>query len=191
MSKAGILIVEDSFIVAFHLRKTLESEGYEVMGIENSGEAAIAFIEKQRPALVLMDIMLGGRMDGIETTRTIRSRYHLPVIYITALTDKETIQRAKITEPYGYLTKPFEDREVFTVVEMALYKHEIELKLRQSEEKFFSTVRSISDAVIIIDEQYRITYMNPSAEAITGWALPKMSGRALQEIFLLRDSVTE
>lgn len=191
MSKAGILIVEDSFIVAFHLRKTLESEGYEVMGIENSGEAAIAFIEKQRPALVLMDIMLGGRLDGIETTRTIRSRYHLPVIYITALTDKETIQRAKITEPYGYLTKPFEDREVFTVVEMALYKHEIELKLRQSEEKFFSTVRSISDAVIIIDEQYRITYMNPSAEAITGWALPKMSGRALQEIFLLRDSVTE
>lgn len=191
MSKAGILIVEDSFIVAFHLRKTLESEGYEVMGIENSGEAAIAFIEKQRPALVLMDIMLGGRLDGIETTRTIRSRYHLPVIYITALTDKETIQRAKITEPYGYLTKPFEDREVFTVVEMALYKHEIELKLRQSEEKFFSTVRSISDAVIIIDEQYRITYMNPSAEVITGWVLPKMSGRALQEIFLLRDSVTE
>lgn len=191
MSKAGILIVEDSFIVAFHLRKTLESEGYEVMGIESSGEAALAFIETQRPALVLMDIMLGGRLDGIETARTIRSRYNLPVIYITALTDKETIQRAKITEPYGYLTKPFEDREIFTVVEMALYKHEIESKLRQSEEKFFSTVRSISDSVIIIDEQYRIVYMNPSAEAVTGWTLSKTSGKLLYDIFILRDSLTE
>ena len=191
MSKAGILIVEDSFIVAVHLRKTLENEGYEVIGTESSGEGALSFIEKQRPALVLMDIMLNGRLDGIETARTIKARFNLPVVYITALTDKETIQRAKITEPYGYLTKPFEDREIFTVVEMALYKHDIESKLKQSEEKFFSTVRSISDAVIIIDEQYRITYMNPSAEIITGWKLPDTNRKSALDIFALKDSVTE
>src|SRR5437868_6397247 len=105
MAKAGILIVEDSFIVAFHLQKTLESEGYTVVGTEASGESALELLEKKKPDLVLMDIMLSGKLDGIETTRIIRSRYNLPVIYITALTDKETIQRAKITEPYGYLTK--------------------------------------------------------------------------------------
>lgn len=191
MSKAGILIVEDSVIVAVHLRKTLENEGYEVIGTESSGETALVLIEKQRPALVLMDIMLTGRLDGIETARTIKSKYNIPVIYITALTDKETIQRAKITEPYGYLTKPFEDREVFTVVEMALYKHDIESKLRQSEEKFFSTVKSISDAVIVIDEQYNVVYMNPSAEAITGWSLVSMSRKSMFDIFVLKDSVTE
>lgn len=191
MPKAGILIVEDSYIVAIHLQKTLETEGYNVVGIETSGEAALLKVEKQRPALILMDIMLGGKMDGIETARTIKSRYNIPVIYITALTDKETIQRAKITEPYGYLSKPFEDREVFTVIEMALYKHEIESRLKQSEEKFFSTVRSISDAVIIIDEQYRVTYMNPSAETITGWNASEGNRNSIFDIFVLKDSVTE
>ncbi len=145
LSKAGILIVEDSFIVAYHLQTTLESEGFRVLSTQDSGEGALEFIEKQRPDLVLMDIMLNGRMDGIETARIIKLRYNLPIIYITALTDKDTIQRAKITEPYGYLTKPFEDREIFTVIEMALYKHDIETRLRQSEEKHF-TARSISDA---------------------------------------------
>jgi PAS domain S-box-containing protein len=191
MSKAGILIVEDSFIVAFHIQKTLEREGYHVVGAETSGENALALLEKQRPDLVLMDIMLNGKLDGIETARMIKSRYNIPVIYITALTDKETIQRAKITEPFGYLTKPFEDREIFTVIEMALYKHDIDSRLRQSEEKYFSTVRSISDAVIIMDEQYRVVYMNPSAETITGWQLGSAQGKLMFEILHLKDSETE
>jgi PAS domain S-box-containing protein len=193
MAKAGILIVEDSFIVAFHLQKTLESEGYTVIGTEASGEGAVELLEKvkQKPDLVLMDIMLGGKLDGIETTRIIRSKYSLPVIYITALTDKETIQRAKITEPYGYLTKPFEDREIFTVIEMALYKHDIECKLRQSEEKFFSTVRSISDAVIIIDEEFKVVYMNPSAEQTTEWHLSDVQGKFVFNVLRLKDAQTD
>jgi PAS domain S-box-containing protein len=191
MSKASILIVEDSFIVAFHLKKTLESEGYGVVATEASGEDALKLLETQKPDLVLMDIMLSGKLDGIETTRLIRSKYNLPVIYITALTDKETIQRAKITEPFGYLTKPFEDREIFTVIEMALYKHDIESKLRQSEEKYFSTVRSISDAVIIIDEQYNVIYLNPSAEVTTGWVLAEVQNQPIFNVLRLIDSVTE
>jgi PAS domain S-box-containing protein len=191
MSKAGILIVEDSSIVAFHLQKTLEREGYRVVGTEPSGEAALLLVEKNKPDLVLMDIMLNGRMDGIETARTIRSRFTIPVIYITALTDRETIQRAKITEPFGYVTKPFEDREIFTVIEMALYKHEIESKLRQSEEKYFSTVKSISDGVVIIDEQFRLTYMNPSAESIIGWSLSQAQGESVFSVFQLKNQATE
>jgi PAS domain S-box-containing protein len=191
MAKAGILIVEDSFIVAFHLQKTLESEGYTVVGTEASGEGALELLEKQKPDLVLMDIMLNGKLDGIETTRLIRMKYNLPVIYITALTDKETIQRAKITEPFGYLTKPFEDREIFTVIEMALYKHDIECRLRQSEEKFFSTVKSISDSVMIIDDQFKILYMNPSAEQTSGWQLSDMQGKFIFNVLRLKDFLTD
>jgi PAS domain S-box-containing protein len=191
LSKEKILIVEDSFIVAYHLQTTLESEGYHVIGTQASGEDALEFIERQRPDLVLMDIMLAGQLDGIETARIIKTKYSLPVIYITALTDKKTIQRAKVTEPYGYLTKPFEDREIFTVIEMALYKHNIESKLKESEEKYFSTVRSISDAVLVLDQHYQITYLNPSAEIITGWHLGEAQGKTITEVLFLKNPLTD
>ncbi|RAW01008.1 response regulator [Pseudochryseolinea flava] len=186
LSKAGILIVEDSFIVAYHLQTTLESEGYRVLGTEDSGEGALAFLEKNKPDLILMDIMLNGATDGIETARLVKQRYNLPIIYITALSDKDTIQRAKITEPHGYLTKPFEDREIFTVIEMALYKHDIESRLRQSEEQYFSTIRSISDAVVVLDRHFCINYLNPSAEYLTGWTLPKAQGKPILEVMRIR-----
>lgn len=188
--KERILIVEDSFIVAYHLQATLESEGYIVLGTQASGEGALQFMETQQPDLVLMDIMLSGDLDGIETARIIKQKYSLPVIYITALTDKKTIQRAKVTEPYGYLTKPFEDREIFTVIEMALYKHNIESRLKQSEERYFSTVRSISDAVVVIDQSYQISYLNPSAEAISGWPLAEAQGKLLYNVLILQNQET-
>lgn len=191
MPKATILIVEDSYIVAYHLQATLENEGYEVVGKCNSGEAAIQFIENRRPDLVLMDIMLTGQMDGIQAATILKSRFNVPVIYITALTDKDTIGRAKITEPFGYLTKPFEDWEIFTVIEMALYKHEIESRLRQSEEKYFTTVNSISDAVITIDRDYHITFMNPTAIAMTQYALTEAMGKPVTEILNLKDDSTQ
>jgi PAS domain S-box-containing protein len=187
LSKAGILIVEDSFIVAYHLQTTLESEGYRVLGTEDSGEGALAFLEKNKPDLILMDIMLNGTMDGIETARSVKAKYNLPVIYITALSDKDTIQRAKVTEPFGYLTKPFEDREIFTVIEMALYKHDIESRLRQSEEQYFSTIRSISDAVVVLDKHFCISYLNPSAQSLTGWTLPKAQGKPFLEVMMVRN----
>jgi PAS domain S-box-containing protein len=189
-TKAKILIVEDSFIVAVHLQTTLENEGYEVFAKFDSGEAALEFIEKNKPDLILMDIMLTGKLDGIETAGIIKEKFRLPVIYITALTDKDTIQRAKITEPYGYLTKPFEDREIFTVIEMALYKYRIESALRQSEEKYFSTVSSISDAVVVIDRDFKITFINPSACAMVHWVSSEAVGVLVQEVILLKDATT-
>lgn len=191
MSKANIFIVEDSFIVALHLQTTLENEGYRVIGKSDSGEKALAFMEQARPDLVLMDIMLTGQIDGIQTAATIKQKFNLPVIYITALTDPGTIQRAKVTEPYGYLTKPFEDREIFTVIEMALYKHGIESKLRESEEKYFSTVNSIGDAVLVIDRDFQVSFMNPSAEAMTQYTQAEAKGKLIMDIVKLRDEITD
>jgi PAS domain S-box-containing protein len=190
MPKARVLIVEDSLIVAYHLRKTLEVEGYTVLGIESTGEHALQFVQRQLPDIVMMDIMLAGKMDGVEAAMQIRSRYHIPVIFLTALSDKDTIQRAKITEPFGYVTKPFEDREIFTVIEMALYKHGIDTKLRQSEERYLSTVRAISDAVVTVDQNFRISYGNPSALRLLG-ALPELAqGRYIFDVMQLKDSQT-
>jgi signal transduction histidine kinase len=190
MSKASILIVEDSFIVAKHLQQTLEGEGYYVVGTESSGEQALKTIEKRSPDLVLMDIMLTGQLDGVETSRIIKSKFGLPVIYITALSDKETIQRAKITEPFGFITKPFEDRELFTTIEMALYKHSIDTRLKQSEEKYFSTVKSIGDGVILTDANYNVMYMNPSAVKILGVSESDGIGKSVFQVVRLQDSLT-
>lgn len=190
MKKARILIVEDSLIVAIHLRKTLEGEGYAVLGIESTGETAVLSIARHLPDLVMMDIMLAGKMDGVETAMQVRSKFHIPVVFLTALSDKDTIQRAKITEPFGYVTKPFEDREIFTVIEMALYKHGIEMKLRQSEEKYLSTVRAISDAVVTVDQNFTISYCNPSALQLLRTGLEKVQGRYVFDIIRLKDSGT-
>ena len=129
-------------------------------------------------------------MDGIQTATLIKEKFNIPVVFITALTDKETIQRAKVAEPHGYLIKPFEDRDVFTVIEMALYKSGTEKKLRQSEERFYSTLTSISDGVLTMDNAYSITYANPSAEGIIGLPLKNMLGKTVFEIFKLRNMVT-
>jgi PAS domain S-box-containing protein len=190
MSKASILIVEDSFIVAKHLQQTLEGEGYNVLGAESSGEAALKSIEKKFPDLVLMDIMLTGQLDGVETSRIVKTRHNIPVIYITALSDKETIQRAKITEPFGFITKPFEDRELFTTIEIALYKHSIDTRLKQSEEKYFSTVKSIGDGVILIDSNYDVMYMNPSAVKILEVSESDAIGKSVFQVVRLKNSAT-
>jgi PAS domain S-box-containing protein len=190
MKKARILIVEDSLIVAYHLKKTLEVEGYSVPGIEATGETALQSIARQMPDLVMMDIMLAGKMDGVETAMQIRSRHRIPVVFLTALSDKDTIQRAKITEPFGYVTKPFEDREIFTVIEMALYKHAIEMKLRQSEEKYLSTVRAISDAVVTVDQNFTISYCNPSALYLLGTVLENVQAKYVFDIIRLKDLST-
>lgn len=190
MSKARILIVEDSFIVAHHLQSTLEAEGYAVLDKCDAAEKALVVVEREKPDLVLMDIMLNGPMDGIEAATLIKQRFDIPVIYITALSDRDTIHRAKITEPYGYLTKPFEDREIFTVIEMALYKHDIERKLRASEEKYLSTISSISDCVLVMDCGYRITYLNPSAERLTGMTNMEAMGQLVHHVLVLKDETT-
>lgn len=136
MSNASIMLVEDEIIVAADVQHRLQNMGYAVLGIFDTGEEAIEKAGELQPNLVLMDIVLKGEMDGIEAAQKIREMYDIPIIYLTAYSDEKILERAKVTEPFGYVLKPFEDREIQSAIEMALYKHQMEQKLKESEEKY-------------------------------------------------------
>ena len=180
-----ILVVEDERIVARSLRKQLTTLGYEVVASVPSGDKAIQQAGELRPDLVLMDIHLEGAMDGVEAAATIRKQFRLPVVYLTAFSNKEILERAKITEPFGYILKPYEDRELHVVVETALYKHRMERRQQEREQWFVATLKSIGDAVVATDDENRITYMNPLAETLTGWMSEDACGQTLKEVVRL------
>ncbi len=185
MNAATILVVEDEVIVAMDLTQHLETMGYTVTGTAVTGEEAIRLARAQRPALVLMDIMLQGPMNGIDAARHIGRELRIPVIFLTALNDAETVRRAAETAPYGYLTKPFQIRELRAAIEVALYKARMEQQLHESEQWFTSTLRCVTDAVIATDPEARVTFLNPAAEALTGWTLEEACGRKAAEILPL------
>jgi signal transduction histidine kinase/DNA-binding response OmpR family regulator len=135
MSNTSILIVEDEAIIAADLAAKLEMLGYQVAGIADTGEAAVTMAGALLPAVVLMDIRLPGAIDGVEAARIIRDRHDLPVIFLTAHSDRATLERAKVTGPVAYILKPFEERELGINIEMALYRHQAELKLRKSTQR--------------------------------------------------------
>lgn len=134
LQKPKILVVEDEIIVAVNLGQKLKKLGYELVGITSSGEEAIQKAEENHPDLVLMDINIEGNLDGIETAEVLRNRFHTPVIYLTAYADENTLDRAKKTQPLGYIVKPFESDQLRSSIEVALYKNEIEQRSKQTEE---------------------------------------------------------
>jgi PAS domain S-box-containing protein len=183
MSKTAILIVEDEGIVAKDLARKLEQLGHEVAGIAESAEEAIELTRRLRPDLILMDIWLKGPMDGIDAAEAIRRKHDVPVIYLTAHSDPATLARAKVTGPFGYILKPFEQRELATQIVMALYRHETDRQLRDQREWFQVTLASIGDAVIATDADGRITFINPVAESLTGCKLEQALGQPIQSVF--------
>ncbi len=190
MAKARILVVEDEGLVAKDIQNQLEHLGYTVPAVASSGEEAIRKAAETLPDLVLMDIRLKGEMDGVEAAAQIRDRFNIAVIYVTAYADDETLQRAKITQPFGYILKPFETRELHSAIEMAIYKHEMETKLKESEQWLATVLSSIGDAVIAVivsDETGLVTFMNPVAEALTGWKREQASGKDLRAVFNVMD----
>ncbi|MFO7445618.1 MAG: PAS domain S-box protein [Ignavibacteriaceae bacterium] len=164
-----ILIVEDERIVAIDIGASLKSLGYRVVGIASTGEEAINLAEQKMPDLILMDIRIKGEMDGIETARKINSFADIPVIYLTAFADNDTLERAKTTEPFGYLLKPYDKKGLHTTIEMALYKHRMEKRVKESERWLATTLNSMGDAMVAADAAGRIIFMNPVAEYLTGW----------------------
>ncbi len=130
MSKTSILIVEDEAIVAEDLASQLRRLGYAIAGITALGEEALTLTRERRPRLVLMDIELAGTMDGVEAAERLRQECGVPVIYVTASTDRATLERAKVTEPFGFILKPFEDQDVASKIAMALDRHKAERKKR-------------------------------------------------------------
>ncbi|MEA2084320.1 MAG: response regulator [Thermodesulfobacteriota bacterium] len=183
MTEARILVVEDEGIIAKDIQKSLQDLGYHVCAVASSGEEAIKKAQEDRPDLVLMDIVLRDKMDGIETAGLLRSNFNIPVVYLTAYTDKKTLERAKVTEPFGYIIKPFEVRELHTAVEMALYKSRMENKLMEREKWLSTILKSIGDAVIVTDEKGRVKFMNGVARSLTGWEEADALGRPLKNIF--------
>ena len=183
MAKARILVVEDSRIIALELKDRLKNLGYTLEAVVSSGEEAVEEATRIRPDLVLMDIKLKGEMDGVEATTAIRADLDIPVVYLTAYADEDTLRRAKITEPYGYILKPFEERELHTAIEMALYKHKAEKRLRESERWLATTLTSIGDGVIATDEGGWVVFMNPIAGALTGWPQSEVPGSRIADVF--------
>jgi PAS domain S-box-containing protein len=170
MAKTQILIVEDEFIVAEDIKVHLTNFGYEVIGTVNTGESAIEKARDLKPDIILMDITLQGELSGIEAADQVRIHYNIPVIYLTAFAQKETIELAKKTGPYGFLTKPINYDDLQRTIDIALYKHEMEGKFEASEERFRKISSSAYDGIILSDNDGNITFWNNAAEKIFGYS---------------------
>ena len=183
MPKANVLIVEDNRIVAEDTRITLKKLGFGVSGIVPSGEESLKKVEAEPPDLVLMDIKLEGRMDGIEAAEQIRSRFNIPVVYATSYADEDVLERAKTSEPFGYVIKPFEDRELNSTIEIALYKHKMERKLKESEEKYRLLVKSMKDVIVRLSPTGKLLYVSPSIKEFGGYDPESEIGNDMSKYF--------
>lgn len=149
--KTRIQIVEDERITAEDIKQTLESFGYVVTSIVSDGETAIKNAVKDKPSLILMDIVLKGSLTGIDVARKLKEKYNIPIVYLTAYSDEETLKSAKLTEPYGYILKPFEERELYSNIEMALFKNEMENKLLHIN-SILKAIREINHVIVVEKE---------------------------------------
>ena len=191
MNKKRIFVVEDESIVSLEIQTRLKALGYEIAGSAASGEEAIRKILASKPDLILMDIRIKGDIDGIETAAEVRKNLEIPVIFLTAYADETTLQRAKITDPFGYIIKPFEERELNINIEIALYK-DITQKLLREKDKWLSTIlKSIGDAVIATDQNGKIRFINKAAADLTGYTETEALGNDLNNIFKIRSEMTK
>lgn len=190
MSDTRIMIVEDERIVAKDLQFRLQGLGYQVAAMASEGHDAIAKASASQPNLVLMDIRIEGDMDGIQTADAIRSELDIPVVFLTAYADQATLARAKITEPFGYILKPFEERELQSTIEIALYRHKAEQRLRDSERRYRSLVDNSQGLIWTHDMQGRLLSINPAAAQLLGHAPQELVGHDLRE-FMPREHHAE
>jgi len=160
MHKVRIIVVEDEALVAEDIKETLVYLGYEVPAVVSSGEDALKELERINADLVLMDIMLSGDMDGIETAGIIQSRFDLPVVYLTAHADENTMERAKVSVPFGYIMKPFDVRQLHNTIEMALYKHGMDRKLKESEARYRDMVKEQTELICRFIPNGTLTFVN-------------------------------
>jgi PAS domain S-box-containing protein len=172
-----ILLVEDEAIIAMDLQASLESQGYVVIDHLTKGEDVINSLNINRPDIILMDIKLEGEIDGVETAQMIYDNYDIPVIFITSYSNKSIIERAKKTNPFGYIVKPFEDRELYTNIELAFFKHDAEIKLKESERKYRELSESIQQIIIEFDADGFINYLNEPGMQILGLTAPDLQSK--------------
>jgi len=187
VGKTSILIVEDDFIVAKVIEKSLIEIGYRIAGMVSSGPEAIEAVRQEQPDLVLMDINLQGDMDGITAAEHIQAQRSVPVVFLTAFSDQKTFSRALETAPYGYIIKPFQTNTLATTIEVALNKYRQE---EQKESKYHwleGALQSLSEGLIAVDSSGKVTLMSPIAENLTGWTADTAAGQPIQRILLFSD----
>ena len=182
-----LLIVEDEPIVAIDLREEVEEFGFEVTGLAESADAALYSIEEEKPDLVLMDISIEGSMDGIQAARVLRDLYDVPVIFLTAFSDSETLSRAARETPYGYLTKPFKSRDLQAALKTGIYKANRDAEVRESNRAISRTLQGTHEALVLISAEGQVEFMNSRAEELTGLSLLRARGMLFSEVVDLVD----
>jgi two-component system cell cycle sensor histidine kinase/response regulator CckA len=180
-----VLVVEDEGLIALDISKRLEALGHQVVAaVGNSKEA----LENACGAdIVLMDVRIDGPVDGIDTAARIREQFHLPVIFLTAHGDRATIERAKVTGPFGYIVKPIAHASLNSTIEITVYKHKLERELEEREALLRTTLGSVADAVVVTDHLSRVLMLNEAAENLTGWTHPEAEGQPVLRVLRLVD----
>jgi two-component system cell cycle sensor histidine kinase/response regulator CckA len=179
------MVVEDEPVAAEDLADALSRMGYEVSDVVASALQCIASAEQRRPDLVLMDINLGGELDGIDAAQMLRDRFAIPVVFLSAFADERTVGRAKVAGALGYLLKPFRWSELKSAVEVGLFRHQLERQLRDRERWLATTLRAIGDAAIVVDPEGRVTFMNGAAEELLEERETGVRGRTLASLVRL------
>ncbi len=188
MDKTRVFVVEDEAIIAADLCQRLGRLGFEVVGRSGNGERALAEIPPARPDVVLMDIVIQGPINGIETARRLRASHDIPVIFLTSHADADTVGQAVGTNPFGYVLKPYNERELQVAIQIALHRHGVEAELRRLERWMAMMLASIGDGVVATDRVGSITLLNDAARRITGWDGDDALGRPLDEVFRVSDA---
>ncbi len=190
MPATEILIAEYEKSVAQELKLQLEKLGYKVVDIAYSGEAAVEKTKKLRPDVVLMNVRLNGGIEGIQTGSYIRDYHETPIVYMIDYGSQATIRRVSSTGPFGYIFRPFDEKQILATIETALIRHELESKLRQSRQWLNTTLTSIGHGVIATDEQGLVRFINPTAMEQTGWYHTEAIGKSLSDVFSLVDETS-
>ena len=184
MSKYNILIVEDENIVALNIKTILKHLHYNTLGPVSSGEAAIELAVSQKPDLILMDIKLRGKLDGIEAAEIIKKTTDIPIIYVTAYSDEKILKRSVASDPYGYIVKPFDKKELKTAIEIAMYKSQSKKRLRQSEIKFRDLIEQMNEGVVRIDMDNVILFVNERFCEMVGYSSNELIGKKFNDLLL-------
>ncbi|HPQ51745.1 MAG TPA: PAS domain S-box protein, partial [Spirochaetota bacterium] len=177
MKKQEILIIEDEAIIALNIKTDLEIRGYKVVKVVSTGAEAVRAVDEYKPDLILVDIFIDGEMDGIDAVIDIQKKHDIPVIYLTAHSDDSTLQRAKSTRPYGYILKPVNLNELYSSIDIALYKYTMEQRLIESEKRYRNLIESINDVIFSTDDTGTVTYVSPQIEDLIGYSVPEIAGK--------------
>jgi PAS domain S-box-containing protein len=190
-TKKQILVVENEGLIADDLQKRLERLGYCVPAIAYSAQQAFELARATPFDLVLMDISLKGKIDGIEAAEVLQEELETPVVFVTAHAHKETFGRALATEPFGYVLKPIAIDSLHKTIEIALHRHEMERRLRESENWLRTTLSNIGEGIFATDPSGEIVFMNPAAEQLTGWTKTEAYARMLTDVLVLLEENTQ